>query len=126
MTIQNPYLLPKVRSPRLMDLMGTFPCCLRIASFIPGRRCSHQSTVVGCHLPTIGKGTATKVTDLAVVAGCMACHDLLDGRDKAGWAYLIENYPAAVQARITDALVETHARLIAAGYEWGADWEVIW
>ena len=82
--------------------------------------------MVACHLPTIGKGIGTKVTDLAVVAGCSSCHALLDGVDKAGWAYLVENYSAAVQARITDALVETHARLVAAGYEWGADWEVIW
>lgn len=125
MTIQNPMLLPKVRSPRLMALMGTFPCCLRIASFVPGKRCSHQETVVGCHLPTIGKGIATKVTDLAVAAGCYSCHEILDGRDKAAWAYLMDNYPGAVNARLLDALVETHARLIAAGYDWGADWEII-
>lgn len=123
--IQNPHCLPKIRSESLMRTVGTFPCTLRIASFIPGRTCSHQSTVVGCHLPTIGKGVATKVTDLAVVAGCQACHDLLDGRDRAGADYLTEKYAAAVQARITDALVETHARLIAAGYEWGADWEIV-
>lgn len=126
MSIQNPQMLPKVRSERLMQLAGTFPCTLRLASFIPGRKCSHQDTVVGCHLPTIGKGVATKVTDLAVVAGCQACHDILDGRDKAGADYLIAHYPAAAQARMTDALVETHARLIAAGYEWGADWQVVW
>lgn len=84
-----------------------------------------MNTVVGCHLPTIGKGIATKVTDLAVVAGCQNCHDILDGRDRAGSDFLKEHYPAAVQARITDALVETHARLIAAGYVWGADWEII-
>jgi hypothetical protein len=125
MTIQNPHLLPKVRSPELMRLVGTFPCTLRIASFIPGRKCSGSDTVVGCHLPTIGKGVATKVTDLAVVAGCLTCHDIIDGRDIAGRAYLMQNYPAAVQARMTDALVETHARLVAAGYEWGTDWEVV-
>lgn len=124
--IINPYLLPKIRSPALMASMDGMPCTLRIASFIPGRKCSHQSTVVGCHLPTIGKGMGTKVTDLAVTAGCQACHDLLDGRDRAGADYLIANYPTAVQARMTDALVETHARLVVAGYEWGADWEVLW
>ena len=125
MNVANPHCLPKVRSPDLMRHIGTMPCTLRIASFIPGRKCSHQSTVVGCHLPTIGKGVATKVTDLAVVAGCQACHDLLDGRDRSGTDYLMARYPAAVQARMTDALVETHARLILAGYVWGADWEVI-
>ena len=125
MSIQNPHMLPKVRSPELMRLVGTMPCTLRIASFLPGGKCSPQDTVVGCHLPTIGKGIATKVTDLAVVAGCHACHDLVDGRDMSGRAYLMSHYPAAVQARMTDALVETHARLIAAGYVWGEDWEII-
>lgn len=127
MTIQNPHMLPKVRSPELMRLcreeIGI--CTLRLASFIPGRTCSHPSTVCGCHLPTIGKGIATKVTDLAVAAGCKACHAILDGPDKAGREYIAKHYPTAAQARITDALVETHARLIAAGYEWGKDWEVI-
>jgi hypothetical protein len=58
---------------------------------------------------------STKVTDLAVVAGCQHCHDLLDGRDRAGADYLIQNFPAAVATRLTDALVETHARLVGMG-----------
>lgn len=123
--IQNPQLLPKVRSESLMQMMQHMPCTLRIASFIPGRKCAPQSTVVGCHLPTIGKGMSTKVTDLAVAAGCQHCHDLLDGRDRAGRDYLIEHCSAAVATRMTDALVETHARLIELGYAWGADWEIV-
>lgn len=127
MTIQNPYLLPKVRSEELMRMcreeIGV--CTLRISSFIPGRKCSGSDTLCGCHLPTIGKSMRSKVTDLAVVCGCHSCHDLLDGRDRAGADYLMQNYPAAVQARMTDALVETHARLILAGYNWGKDWEII-
>lgn len=123
--IQNPHLLPKVRSPELMRLMSQMPCTLRIASFIPGRKCSGQDTVVGCHLPTIGKGMGTKVTDLAVVAGCHACHAILDGPDREARAFLAERYPTAVATRMTDALVETHARLIELGYEWGKDWEII-
>lgn len=113
--MDNPHLLPKVRSPALMQMMQHLPCTLRISSFIPGRRCAGQDTVVGCHLPTIGKGLGTKVTDLAVVAGCFSCHSLLDGRDRAGADYLIANYPTAVATRLTDALVETQARLVGAG-----------
>lgn len=113
--IQNPHLLPKVRSPALMQAMSQMPCCLRITSFIPGRRCSGQDTVVGAHLPTIGKGMGSKVTDLAVVAGCQHCHDLLDQRDRAGADYLMANFPTAVATRITDALVETQARLVGMG-----------
>jgi hypothetical protein len=113
--ITNPHLLPKIRSEAIMQAMQHFPCALRIASFIPGRKCAPQNTVVGCHLPTIGKGMGTKVTDLAVAAGCQHCHDLLDGRDRAGAEYLIQNMPTAVATRMTDALVETQARLVALG-----------
>lgn len=123
--IQNPHMLPKVRSPELMRLIREEfdVCTLRISSFIPGRKC--RGGICGCHLPTIGKGMGTKVTDLAVVAGCHACHDLLDGRDRAGADYLIANYPTAVATRMTDGLVETHSRLIEMGYVWGADWVIV-
>lgn len=123
--ITNPHLLPKVRSAAIMQAANGQPCSLRIASFIPGRKCAPQSTVVGCHLPTIGKGMSTKVTDLAVVFGCQACHDLLDGRDRAGAQYLMDNYPTAVATRITDALVETQARLLALGIIVVPDGEII-
>jgi hypothetical protein len=113
--ITNPALLPKVRSEAIMQAANGQPCSLRIASFIPGRKCAPAATVVGCHLPTIGKGMGTKVTDLAVAFGCQACHDLLDGRDRAGAEYLIQNFPTAVATRLTDALVETHARLVGMG-----------
>lgn len=113
--ITNPQLLPKIRSHAIMQAMQHMPCALRISSFIPGRKCSSQNTVVGAHLPTIGKGMGTKVTDLAVVAACQHCHDLLDQRDRAGADYLMANYPTAVATRITDALVETQARLVGFG-----------
>jgi hypothetical protein len=113
--ITNPQLLPKVRSDAIMQAMQHFPCALRISSFIPGRKCSSQDTVIGAHLPTIGKGMSTKVTDLAVVACCFSCHELLDGRDRPGADYLITNFPTAVATRMTDALVETQARLVGMG-----------
>lgn len=121
----NPHMLPKIRSPRLMKAMKGMPCTLRIAGFVPGCSCASDDTVVGCHLPVIGKGVSTKVTDLAVAAGCYACHRIIDGQDKKAWDYLAKNYPAAVAERMLNALVETHARLILKGYEWGKDWEVI-
>lgn len=112
--INNPHMLPKLRAPAISRaIRGRMPCALRLAGFI-GESCASGHTVCGCHLPVMGKGTATKVTDLAVVAGCHVCHDLLDGRDSRGLG-LREAYPLAYQERLLLALVETHARLLADG-----------
>lgn len=115
MSDYRPHMLPKVRSERIMESMSGLPCTLRIASFVPGRRCYGPSTTVGCHLPVVGKGAGTKVTDMAVAAGCMACHDILDGRDAEAQAFIAEHYPAAMMQRMLNALVETHAILIDMG-----------
>ena len=109
-----PHMLPKLRSKRLMDAVAGMPCTLRISSFVPGHRCAGRETVVGCHLPTIGKGMKTKVTDMAVVAACFNCHNLLDRVD-GRIDYIETKFPAALAARMLDALVETHAMLISAG-----------
>lgn len=114
-TITNPALLPVVRSESLMQAINGMPCSLRIASFLPGRRCAPAETVVGCHLPGIGKGVGHKNSDLSVVAGCAACHDILDGRDRAGADYVAAHYPAALQERLNRALQETHSRLVGLG-----------
>ncbi len=111
--IHNPTLLSKIRSEAIMQAAAGSPCTLRIASFLPGRRCSGPETVVGCHLPVWGKGVSTKVTDMAVAFGCSHCHDLLDGRDREGWQYLMKHYEAAVMNRLLHGLTETHALLIA-------------
>ena len=108
MTIINPHMLPKVRSKSLRDACRKYPCSLRIASF-GGMRCAHQSTVVGCHLPSFGKGVSTKVSDLFIAAGCQVCHDLLDGRDPRGFV-IAETYPAAFAERIMLAHHETLMR----------------
>lgn len=121
MNIQNPYLLPKVRSEDLRQSIKHMPCALRISSFIPGHKCADQSTVVGAHLATIGKGVATKVSDLFLVAACSHCHDLLDGRDKRWW-HLIENYPAAVMQRQIDGLAETQSRWVQMGLLYNENW----
>lgn len=106
----RPHLLPKLRSEMIMAAMRFYPCTLRIASFVPGHTCAPQSTVVGAHLPVMGKGIGTKVTDLAVVACCAHCHDLLDGRDRRVHD-IAAKYPAAYHMRLLQALVETHAML---------------
>lgn len=111
MEVENPELLPKVRSAALRQAIRGMPCSLRISSII-GRECAARSTVVPCHLPTIGRGISTKVTDLAVAAGCHHCHDLLDMRR---WRTFTHSETAEITGRLLHALVETQARLVMAG-----------
>lgn len=110
----NPHMLPKVRSKKIMSSAKGQPCTLRIASFL-GKGCSGPDTTVGCHLPVWGKGVSTKVTDLAVAFGCQRCHDLIDGRDRAGWEYLMKHCEAGVVERMLHGLTETHAMLVQEG-----------
>lgn len=111
----QPHLLPKVRSKLIMSSMENGPCTLRIASFVPGRRCAGPETSVGAHLPIWGKGMSTKVTDMAVACACQACHDILDGRDMEGWKYVFAHCPSAIAERMLHGLTETHALLIDRG-----------
>lgn len=115
MEVLNPALLPKVRSEAIMQAMGGYPCALRVSTLYPGHRCADRATVVGCHVPTIGKGMSTKVSDLFVAAGCLHCHDIVDGRDQKRREYILQNYPAAYGARLLDGLAETQSRLVADG-----------
>lgn len=116
MMIHNPALLPKLRSPALLRAVRDMPCALRLAGFFPGHGCSAQDTVVPCHLDrTIGKGMGTKVSDLFVAAGCLHCHDILDGRDRAKRDYIAEHYPAALMDRMLRGLAETQARWLGMG-----------
>ena len=110
----NPNMLPKVRSRTLLDACAFMPCELRIASFV-GMRCAPQDTVVGCHLPTIGKGVSTKVSDLFVAAGCQICHDILDGRQKRILETISANYPAALAEQIMRANHATISRWVGMG-----------
>jgi len=112
--IQNPQLLPKVRSQAIMQAANGQPCSLRIASFV-GLQCSGSHTVVGCHLPVVGRGVSTKATDLAVAFGCQTCHDILDGRNQNAQAVIIDKYATALATRLLNALVETQARLVGMG-----------
>ena len=112
-TDTRPHMLPKVRSEAIRKACENFPCSLRIASFI-GLSCSGPNTVVGCHLPTDGKGIGTKVTDLSIAAGCQVCHDLLDGRDNRG-RLIREKYPLGLADRIIRAQSETLTRLMMDG-----------
>jgi len=105
------HLLPKLRSRLLLNHIGGLPCSLRIASLVQGGRCAHESTVVACHLPTLGKGMSTKVSDLFVAAGCAACHDLLDRRDSR-WSEIPRD---ALWERMLHGLAETQMRLVCLG-----------
>lgn len=70
----SPVLLPKIRSAALMNAAYGMPCSLRL----PGI-CNHNPhTSVMAHLPGIGKGVATKVSDLHTAFACSACHDAID------------------------------------------------
>lgn len=75
----NPHMLPKLRSKKLRDACRDMPCCARVAGFWDAA-CAGPDTVVGAHLPILGKGTGTKSSDLAIVAACFTCHELIDGR----------------------------------------------
>lgn len=112
--IYNPHMLPKVRSDAIMAAAEGAPCTLRIATFIPGRRCSGNETTVACHLPIWGKGTSTKVTDMAVAFGCSECHAIIDGVDREALRFLEEKHGEAILQRMLNALTETHALLISA------------
>lgn len=122
--ITNPVLLPKVRSTAIMQAMAGLPCALRISSFYPGHRCAGADTVVGCHLPTIGKSMGSKVSDLFVVAGCFHCHQILDGRDPKRRDFIMDNYPTAITLRMLDGLAETQSRLVGLGILTCADMEI--
>ena len=114
MLLVNPHALPKVRSRKLLDACADMPCTLRMASFIPGQTCAPQNTVVGCHVGNLGRGVATKVSDLHVAAGCMACHSLIDRRDnRVTW--IMEQYPAAFMERLMLGVFETQSRWVALG-----------
>lgn len=126
MTIDNPHMLPKVRSESLRQAVQYMPCSLRISSFVPGHRCAPQDTVVPCHIDeTIGKGTGTKVSDIFMAAGCRHCHDLIDRRNVSGWEYIVKNYPAAVMERLLKGMAETQSRWVQMGLITGEDWEIV-
>ena len=120
----NPHMLPKIRSAAMLDAVRDMPCSLRVASLIPGHKCAAQDTVVPCHMPTIGKGVATKVSDLFVAAGCLHCHDLIDRRDKRV-EWIVERYPTMFAMRLLDGMAETQARWVGLGLICGTDWEIV-
>ena len=109
----NPHLLPKVRSEALLQAVRFMPCELRLSTFL-NIPCAPQNTVVPCHIPTIGKGAGTKVSDLFVAAGCRVCHDLLDRRDPR-IRDIEALYPAAELDQIMRAMCATQSRWIGMG-----------
>lgn len=122
--IENPHLLPKIRSAALRGSAVLMPCTFRIAGFV-GLSCSARSTNVMCHLSVHGKGVATKVSDLHMACGCGICHDLIDMRDPRG-AMIRERYPQAYWEALFRAHAETLSRWVALGLiPMGEDWQVV-
>lgn len=121
--IENPHLLPKVRSQDLMDSAPMMPCTLRLAGFV-GLVCASRDTNVMNHLPVHGKGVATKVSALHMACGCKVCHDILDMRDPRG-AIIRERYPHAFWEQLFKAHAETLSRWVALGLIFGTDWEIV-
>lgn len=122
--IENPHLLPKIRSESLRGSAALMPCALRIAGFV-GLPCAGRDTNVMCHLPVHGKGVSTKVSDLHMVCGCRTCHDLLDGRDARGMQIRAQ-YPHAFHERLMLAQAETLSRWVALGLiPMGEDWRTV-
>lgn len=126
MPISNPHMLVKVRSKLIMASANGQPCALRVSSLYPGYKCAGMETVIGAHLPVQGKGTSTKVTDMAVAYGCKHCHDIIDGPDKMRREYIEKHHPEALAMRMLKGLVETHARLAAKAIIFVRDGEIIW
>ena len=110
----NPHLLPKVRSDAIMASACGQECALRVGTFI-GRRCAGRETTVACHVGVIGKGMATKCSDLHIAYGCSVCHDIVDGRDRTSLDVILANYPVAYANRIFAAVCETQSILIGDG-----------
>ena len=102
----RPHMLPKIRSKRIMAAPALIrqktgvmmPCTLRIASFL-GERCADDDTCVMAHLPAPGKGTSTKVTDLAAVCACLRCHQLLDQKIAPPSCFTRRLWPSACSQR---------------------------
>jgi hypothetical protein len=121
----SPMMLPKVRSDYLRAACHHMPyCTLRIAGFV-GLQCAPNNTLVGCHLPTIGKGVSTKVSDLFIAAGCATCHDILDGRNMAALSQIKDRYPAAFMERIMKANHETLSLWVGMGLIEVKDMEIV-
>lgn len=114
MNIENPHMLPKVRSEALRESCAMMPCTLRIGTFV-GIPCAPKETVVGCHLPVFGKGTSTKVSDLYMAAGCHSCHDLLDYERNPIGAVIRERNPQAFWEQMFRAICETQGRWVKMG-----------
>lgn len=123
--ITNPDMLFKVRSNQIMASAMGQHCALRVSSFYPGHKCAGRDTTVACHIQTIGKGTGTKVTDLAVAYGCSHCHAIVDGVDKKRAEYIDTNYPTAFMERLLKGMIETQSRLLGDAILFVVDGELI-
>ena len=115
MTHYRPHMRPKVRSKKITDSADGKPCTVRVSSFFPGYECSGEDTTVFSHFSGVTKGTSTKVSDLDGGFACFNCHAIVDGVDRKRLEYLMEKFPAALEARLRASVSETLAILIDEG-----------
>lgn len=111
----NPHMMTKVRSEKIMASAKGMPCTTMLASMIPGRQCGTLETTVGTHLPVPGKGMSSKVTDLATSYSCDQCHAIIDGIDRVGLKWLMDNYPAAVLQQMLNGMAWTQSMWVDRG-----------
>lgn len=111
----RPHMRSKVRSKAITDAVEGSPCTIRVSSLCPGHSCAPDDTTVFCHFGGVTKGMSTKVSDLDGGAGCLNCHAIVDGPDKKRREFLMEKYPAAVEARLRQSVSETLAMLVDKG-----------
>lgn len=75
------------RSKKLTDAAKGQQCTLQI----PGVCQGGTETTVACHSPLGEDRNGTKAPDFCIAFGCMACHDVLDRRKRAGAQHLTED-----------------------------------
>ena len=112
---ENPHMITKVRSDALRKSATEMPCWLKLSGFT-GKRCAPRDTNVMCHLPVHGKGMSTKVSDLHMVCGCSACHDLLDFERNQEGRRIKELYPQAYWEQLFKAAALTQSAWLELGY----------
>lgn len=79
------------------------------------RACNHDTqTTVLAHLRCFGGGgMGTKPDDICAIYCCSNCHDILDGRARAG--LVTDLTPTEIRAEAGRALCETIARMVEKG-----------
>ena len=95
-----------IRSAKYLRASKGEPCRLRIPDVCTG----DTETVVPCHIRDRHTGRGVKASDISVVDGCLACHDLFDGRSgtlsKEDWLfYALRGLQETLESRVRRGVV---------------------